>query len=188
MASPTLQFVRSWFVELKIGALVESFKCSVYLQKSVDPMSGMTVNLMAVDQAWQEARDLLEKSWTTPADFLQALSHRWQTWLLQEKAHLRCLKIENLEGRAWELTPAGLAYKTTVRLPLLGGVNKTSRKIRLTSEKPLTESELQAFLDQNSHLGVENISELRHSYPRIQRIEVLDPFEQFVEFDRNCVS
>ena len=176
--TPNLQFGRSWFVQLKISTLensselssefsLEPFKFYIQLRKPVDPLSGMTINLMAVDETWAEAQDLVEKTWHSPVEFLNAISKRWQSLMEQEKAQLIFLKIEDLKGFGWEWTSKGLLYKTMIRL--------RSRKVLLTSQKKLDESEVKDLSSQSKLSLSKN--------PLILRIEILDPFEQFVEYD-----
>lgn len=176
--TPNLQFGRSWFVQLKISTLeksaelssefsLEPFKFYIQLRKPVDPLSGMTINLMAVDETWAQAQDLVEKTWPSPVEFLNVISKRWHALMEHEKAQLIFLKTEDLNGFGWELTSEGLHYKTMIRA--------FSRKVLLTSQKKLEESELKDFSNQSKLSLSKN--------PLLLRIEVLDPFEQFVEFD-----
>ena len=76
-------------------------------------------------------------------------------------------KIEDLKGFGWEWASTGLLYKTMIRLG--------SRKVLLTSQKKLDESEVKDLSSQSKLSLSKN--------PLILRIEILDPFEQFVEYD-----
>ncbi len=176
--TPNLQFGRSWLVQLKISSnenldqlisefSLEPFKFFIQLQKPVDPLSGMTINLMVVDQAWDEAQALVKKTWPSPVDFLNAISKKWQALMEKERAQLVFLKIEDLKSFGWEWTTEGLLYKIMIR--------SFSRKVLLTSRKKLEESELKNFSNQSRLSLSQN--------PLLLRIEVLDPFEQWVEFD-----
>ena len=193
-SSPTLQFGRSWFVELKIGAkvtlknlLMESFKVTLQLQKEVDLFSGMTVNLMSVDQAWNQIQDLTETIWPTALDFLNSLATQWQPWLAREQAQLIHLKVETLDGSVgWEIKPTGLFYKTLTRLPISANDKISLRKCILTSRQALTTSEVKDFsVSWGSATRPDLLfKRIQQSRP-ISRIEVFDIFEKFIEFDLN---
>ena len=191
-SSPTPQFGRSWFVELKTGSaaslkdpLVEPFKVTLQLQKNVDPLSGMTVNLISVDQAWKQIQDLTESLWLTPLDFLNALADRWFTWLIQEQAQLIRLQVETLDSSyGWEITPTGLFYKVLARLQILSENKASLRNCLLTSRQGLTPSEIKNFSDSCGRATrPDQMAKLLQQSRHFCRLEIFDVFEQFVEFD-----
>ncbi len=191
-SSPTLQFGRSWFVELKIGSTsslnlgtIEPFKVTLQLQKNVDPSSGMTINLMSVDQAWHQAQDLKEGAWSTPLDFLNSLAEKWQSWITQEQACLIYLKIETLGGDlGWELNPRGLFYKTLIRLQISANDKKSLRKCFLKSQRAMKPSDLNDFSDLiDDATFPDQLLKLIQENRDFCRLEIYDLFEQFIEFD-----
>ena len=191
-SSPTLQFGRSWFVEVKIVSTIslnlepiEPFKVTLQLQKDVDPFSGMTINLMSVDQAWHQAQKLKEGVWTTPLDFLNSLAEKWQPWITQEQAYLIYLKIETLGGDlGWELKPMGLFYKTLARLQISANDKKSLRKCFLTSRRAMKPSDLKDFSDLIGNATLpDQLLKLIQENREFCRLEIYDLFEQFIEFD-----
>lgn len=190
--SPTLQFGRSWFVELKIGSTaslkdlpMEPFKVTVQVQKQIDPLRGMTVNLMSVDQAWNQIQDLTEIIWPTALDFLNSLAKRWSSWLAQEQAQLIHLQIQTLDSSyGWEINPTGLFYKTFARLQIFAENKISVRKCLLTSRQPLTTAEIKNFSDScGPATPPDQLFKLMQQSRHFCRVEIFDVFEQFVEFD-----
>ncbi len=183
--APIIQFGRSWFVELKIDSTLRALKVTLQLQKTVDPLSGMTVNLTSVDQAWGEALELKAIAWSTPVDFLKSLALKWQPWINQEKAQLIQLKIETVDGlRGWRINPTGLFYIARVEIQISLENRKSNRKCLLTSREPAKAADIKDFLSLCSpETSPDQLLKLLQQSRHFLRIEVLDIFEQFIEFD-----
>ena len=186
---PIVQLGRSWFVELKKNSsgslrapLIEPYKLTLQIQKSVDPLSGMTVNLMTLEQAWSQAEDLKEGIWPSALDFFKSLAKKWQPWIHQEQAQLIRMKLESLQGDGWELSPTGLNYKTMVRWQGLEEKNQMPRKTFLTSKKALGAADLEDFLKKSSSTSRNQLQALLQQSPYC-RFEIFDSFEQFIEFE-----
>ena len=186
---PIVQLGRSWFVELKKNSsgslrapLIEPYKLTLQMQKSVDPFSGMTVNLMTLEQAWNQAQDLKDGIWPSALDFLKSLAKKWQPWIHQEQAQLIRMKLESLQGDGWELSPTGLNYKTMVRWQGLEEKNQMPRKTFLTSRQALSAADLEDFLKKSASTSRNQLQALLQQSPYC-RFEIFDSFEQFIEFE-----
>ena len=186
---PIVQLGRSWFVELKKNScgslrapLIEPYKLTLQMQKSVDPLSGMTVNLMTLEQAWNQAQDLKDGIWPSALDFLKSLAKKWQPWIHQEQAQLIRMKLESLQGDGWELSPTGLNYKTMVRWQGLEEKNQMPRKTFLTSRQAFSAADLEDFLKKSSSTSRNQLQALLQQSPYC-RFEIFDSFEQFIEFE-----
>ena len=189
-AQPTLQFGRSWFVELKISSetalekhSLEPFKFSIQLKNAVDPLSGMTLNLKTADETWAAAQELIRKSWPSVVEFLKAVSEHWQALAEREKIQLIRIKIETPKGNAWELSESGFVYTSVVQLHTTKTENTAPRKALLTSRKPLSDAEIKDFLSHCSLLRIENLLTCLQQHPFLIRLEIFDSFEQFIEYE-----
>jgi hypothetical protein len=178
-------FGRSWRVELKYnleGAMtIAPFVFSMRFQKEVDPLSGMTVNLVTVDKWWSFLNSLNHEDLETPFDYLESV---WEILA----PHWEKEKIEN-----WELVLTdenAISFiinekDELIRMPAsfvepIGDLQR-NRKVFLTVRSGSQHlDQVLEVLDSNP---VSSWQKELKKFPDLVRVEILDVFGSSPELE-----
>ncbi len=178
MKSSTV-FGRSWNFEYlresPKGALISApFSFTLRVEKAIDPISGMTVNLSAVEAWWHQVKKLSKKKWRNPFDFLEDAKKILVPLWKQEKVSRWEISLTSYDGRSWLLDQSGPKWKTPVTYFEKDGEVRRLRHALLTSLQEVSRGDLQRIPIMMSSLTVDGWKPIFKSFSKVRRIEVMN--------------
>lgn len=179
---------RSWNFQylretLKGATIAVPFSFTVRVEKPIDPLSGMTVNLAVVDRWWANVQKLSEKKWRNPFDFLTSAKAMLIPLWKAENVGRWEISLSSYDGRFWLLDQSGPKWKTPVTYFEKIGEVRRIRHALLTSLQEVTRGDLQRIPVMMSSMDVEGWKPIFKSFSKIRRIEVMNFSNTAKEFE-----